>query len=296
MNGRRFKCPVAIHIPPMEPPPSSRRAPRRIVRPPEPPVSARRQKTPRFGIRETPSVDDILFTDLVAKIDRGGCSGERCFFCNRQIGVKPVTVFSCCHFFHSSCIGQTSRCPLCRKVGKFARANLGGILRHKAAITIQRVVRGYLSRIKLAENAVPGSELYRKTVLKSARFVSDRLIHAIEDQSDAVDAVLCSIDKELEWARSIMKACDARRQEVDWDAVKERAKKTAGGCCPICLQQIQLKHSAVTSCEHLFHPECLTHWIQCCAKEQSSPTCPVCRSFFQYRYMGLINNPVMFCM
>jgi hypothetical protein len=35
------------------------------------------------------------------------------------------------------------------------------------------------------------------------------LVDAIENQSNFVDAILCSIDEELDWARSVMKSVDA---------------------------------------------------------------------------------------
>jgi hypothetical protein len=109
------------------------------------------------------------------------------------------------------------------------------------------------------------------------------LVDAIENQSDAVDAILASIDKELDWARTVMSAVDARDRVVDWVSVRRKIERQGRGACSICLLDIFGADCVVTSCEHCFHASCLASWLDFCHKEDTTALCPVCRSPFQYR-------------
>lgn len=42
--------------------------------------------------------------------------------------------------------------------------------------------------------------------------------------------------------------------------------------CPICLEEIDVEQGVMTKdCHHIFHRECLKHWLQV------NSTCPLCR-------------------
>ena len=58
--------------------------------------------------------------------------------------------------------------------------------------------------------------------LSKAQKASTQLATAIDDQNDAVDAVLLSIDKELDWARNIMRSVDVKAQNINWDNLKSQ--------------------------------------------------------------------------
>ena len=45
--------------------------------------------------------------------------------------------------------------------------------------------------------------------------------------------------------------------------------------CTVCLDDVGIEEDAVqTRCQHLFHKECLIHWI----KSSKTVACPICRS------------------
>jgi hypothetical protein len=129
----------------------------------------------------------------------------------------------------------------------------------------------------------PASLLYRRWILSRAEKASTRLACAIEDQSDAVDAILASIDRELDWARGVMKTVEERARDVDWHAVRDSFLRRERAPCPICLREIARDDCSVTSCGHGFHKACLQSWMQFCRKADASATCPCCRSPFQHQ-------------
>jgi hypothetical protein len=131
----------------------------------------------------------------------------------------------------------------------------------------------------------PGSLIHKRWILSRAEKASTRLASAIEDQSDAVDAILANIDKELDWARNVMKSVEERAKDIDWKAVKESYLKRDMGPCPICLREIPKEECMLTSCGHGFHKHCLSSWILFCRNADQAPTCPCCRSAFQHRLL-----------
>jgi hypothetical protein len=109
------------------------------------------------------------------------------------------------------------------------------------------------------------------------------LVDAIENQSNFVDAILCSIDRELDWARTVMKSVEVHEQVIDWADVKAKVFKRGCGQCSICLHDVYSSDCVITSCEHCFHESCMASWLQFCHREKNTALCPVCRSAFQYR-------------
>ena len=125
--------------------------------------------------------------------------------------------------------------------------------------------------------------MHKRWVLSRAKTANTLLVDAIETQSDAVDAILASIDKELDWARNVMNAVEIHEKEIDWESVKQKIVTRDCCSCPICLRDISCNDCMMTSCEHFFHPECLRQWLSVCEDQNNATTCPVCRSPFQFR-------------
>ena len=224
---------------------------------------------------------------------------EKCPICNERFGVKNIVVLSCGHKIHATCLmsfrrfsrQQVHKCPVCQKPYQFVEMKVEMEHHNRAAIQIQKVFRGYLFRKQLMKFIEPGSLLHRKWVLSRAEKASTRLASAIEDQSDAVDAILASIDKELDWARNVMSSVEIKGKDIDWNAVKEKIQKRWNGECPICLREIKKNECSITSCCHAFHTSCIQSWINYCQKAQNPVTCPVCRSVFQHQSLYLNSMP-----
>jgi len=229
--------------------------------------------------------------ELVAPRKLTIATKKLCPVCSLECSNDNVVVLSCGHILHHSCINGFRRisrlsrplCPVCHLPYRIVEYNINDYEKNQCAMLIQRVIRGYLVRKSIHVIAPTGSAMHKKWVLSQAQMASVKLTTAIENQSDIVDAVLYSIDAELEWARSIMKAAEIREREIDWDGIKKKQMISGIGTCPICLQSIDKKECEITSCGHCFHTNCLQSWNQFCAFDQKQPTCPQCRSFFQHQ-------------
>ena len=215
----------------------------------------------------------------------------RCPICQEQFGMENIVVLSCGHSVHVTCLMSFRRftrakehmCPVCRQQYEFVELKPETEHFNRCALTIQRVFRGYCVRRRMQEFVTAGSPLHRRWIFSRAERASTKLASAIEDQSDAVDAILANIDKELDWARNIMKAVEIQEHEVDWQKIRDNIKSKGCGTCPICLRDIATSDCSVTSCSHTFHTQCLNAWAQFCRKAKNTPTCPCCRSVFQCR-------------
>ena len=263
--------------PPPRPPPQPPSEP--------PPVSARRRPRPR------PRPAPFDPTPIKCEFAAGHLIKHECGICHKPFGFKDLAILSCGHTCHLQCLLDFRRnanprnqcCPFCRRLYQFTEARACDLLQSRAAMLIQRHVRGFLFRLKIGDIAVPGTIMHRKWVLTRAKTASTMLVDAIENQSDAVDAILASIDKELDWARTVMKAVVVQEMVVDWADVKSRVIERGCGTCSVCLRDISSDECAVTSCGHCFHQQCLAEWLQFCSRQDATVLCPVCRSAFQYR-------------
>jgi hypothetical protein len=56
------------------------------------------------------------------------------------------------------------------------------------------------------------------------------------------------------------------------------AIKTVDDCCSICSNVHVMSDSCVTDCGHRFGGDCYKQWINCCAAQKKTATCPICRA------------------
>ena len=246
----------------------------------------------RLGIIEPPPapLTDEQFETVKIEAEKRGFFNEACPICLEKFGPDNMVLLSCSHLLHATCLmnfrkfsrGHANLCPVCRQPYEFVQVKAEAAYNNRCAIDIQRVFRGFMVRNKLGELAPEGSELHRRWVLSRAHLASDRLVSAVDRQSDAIDAVLGSIDHDLEWARAVMRAAEEQGREIDWSAVKQKAVERCAGDCPVCLRPMKESDSAVTSCGHMFHIKCLQSWLKFCEGSSQTPTCPCCRSPFQW--------------
>lgn len=230
---------------------------------------------------------------------------EKCPICNDRFGTENIVVLSCGHTIHATCLmsfrrfsrQRVHKCPVCHQQYEFVTMKAEMEHHNRAALLIQSVFRGYIFRRRYMMKYVePGSLIHRRWVFQRAEKASTRLASAIESQSDAVDAILASIDKELDWARNVMNSVEIKEKKIDWENVRQKVIKRwkdsksltsenhsncTGVECPICLREIRKNECSITSCCHSFHTCCLNSWICYCKKAQNPVTCPVCRSVFQ---------------
>ena len=247
---------------------------------PKPPKVPRWEAKPRLTqLSELPSLGNK--SDFV----------EKCPICQERFGMENIVVLSCGHSVHMTCLMNFRRftrdrehlCPVCRQHYEFVELKPETEHFNRCALTIQRVFRGYSVRRRMKEFVEAGSPLHKRWLFSRAERASTKLASAIEDQSDAVDAILANIDKELDWARNVMKAVEVQQREVDWKRIRESVINTGCGTCPICLRDISTTDCSITSCNHNFHTQCLNAWVQFCRNAMNTPTCPCCRSVFQHR-------------
>jgi hypothetical protein len=254
---------------------------------PRPPDSASSGAAPR-------NVGNVLSVPegILADIELGKCTKKICKICNKHLGLKPISFLTCGCSTHTECISNFRKnknirncvCPECRERYRCISLDPSELYQRIAAILIQRIFRGYQVRRHMGNYLPSGSIMHRNWMLSRAQMASALLVETMESQNDIVDAILVSIDKELDWARSIMKAVDVQQKSIDWIGIGARVfEKDGPGICAVCLRDIAIWDSVVTSCEHCFHNGCLTEWMRCCHVSNHAALCPVCRSAFQFR-------------
>ena len=249
----------------------------------------------QLGIVEPPPAPLTNEQFETVKIDaqKRGFYNECCPICLEKFGPDNLVLLSCSHLLHATCLmnfrkftrGQRHLCPVCRSPYEFVEVKAEGAYHDRCARLIQKVVRGFLIREKIGREAPPGSYLHRRWVISKAQDASTRLVRAMDNQSDAVDAMLSAIDADLEYSRNIMRAAEERDKVIDWNAIKLKCIERDEDECPVCLRKMSPNDSSVTSCGHMFHTACLTSWLSFCQNQNSQPTCPVCRSIFQHQPM-----------
>ena len=233
---------------------------------------------------------DQNYIHLKESVSKGKHINDICSICHEKLGGDDVAITSCYHLFHYNCLiafrelslPTKQKCPKCKSTYSFEPIKMDKVFLNASAVKIQKVVRGYLLRRKLEYILPQDCDIYNKIISKKAKENSAKLVDVVENQSDAVDAILMSINQELEWSRSLMKAIEVKEKNIDWDSIRKEIKSKGIGVCSICLREIKPSECTITSCKHCFHTKCLDQWTCYCSKnEKMQNTCPVCRSFFQ---------------
>lgn len=213
-----------------------------------------------------------------------------CVICHSTKAHSDIISLPCGHQVHASCFQSyenfnrsDQKCPNCYV--SYTSIDIRKLFekRRKAALRIQCLFRGYLVRHSLIDVTPVDSHIHRRKMISRAQHASNKLVSAIENQSDTVDCILASIDKELDWAREVMKQVEVRESVINWNAIRDKVLQMEHPECMICLREIDPSECTITSCSHPFHTQCLQNWIQFCTKEKHQATCPECRSAFQYQ-------------
>ena len=305
ISARRRKAPKVDILLPHEPPPKSPRIHQ---------VEEQLQKSTRPSTNTVPEiciqcvkheqpVYSARFSSLKRNAENGQNINDNCPICNKQLGTDNVVILSCGHIVHRICLTSFGRisslnskpkCPICHCVYQIDQLNIDPNKKEKCALLIQRVFRGYLVRRNLEQIAPPGSLMMKRIIVKKAEKASNKLTTAMEHQNDAVDAMINSIDHELEWARNVMRSVEAQVKEVNWKEVRNQILLRNEWRCTICLRIIDPNECEITSCGHCFHADCLNSWMNYCSSENNQPNCPECRAFFQHRKLREYHRPKRF--
>ncbi|CAF3145378.1 unnamed protein product [Rotaria sp. Silwood2] len=178
-----------------------------------------------------------------------------CAICQEDFGLGQQVLLSCSHVFHRACLatfekfvshntnGSDQRtCPICRRAQYEKRIIYEGakIHRAKCAARIQAAWRGYIVRqwykgFRLDMSNIPNdTKLRRKFYQDKLSEITDRIIASCDfDLNDLFN----EIDRNVERARAIRQAFDARIRTIDddeWHQIKERAKQRHELECSIC--------------------------------------------------------------
>jgi hypothetical protein len=217
--------------------------------------------------------------DIENRVSKGHFVKRICEICRKPFSYERVSILSCGHVFHEKCLLCSKRCFLCNEIPSVITV----LNQHRlAAITIQRMYRGFSVRSQLRSFVPLGSLLHRKLLIRHAKEVSAVMIDAIERQSDTANAIVVWVTKQLESARTIRNAMEIREKVIDWKSLKWKILRNGCGKCLICLTDIIKTEAVITSCGHCFHEKCLREWMECCQKDGTVAICPVCRCPFQY--------------
>ena len=127
----------------------------------------------------------------------------KCSYCHESLDLLTAISLPCGHKIHPQCLlcshkfsfNHKKVCPTCLHPYSFLEIQTEIRQKHQAAIKIQKVYRGFRTRSTLNDFFPVGSKLHMKFLMKKANRASSRLTHAIDNQSDAVDAVITAVDK-----------------------------------------------------------------------------------------------------
>ncbi|UJR30165.1 hypothetical protein I4U23_017705 [Adineta vaga] len=183
-----------------------------------------------------------------------------CAICQEDFGLGQQVLLSCSHVFHRACLQTFEKfvshnangtdlrtCPLCRRSQYEKRIIYEGanIHRAKCAARIQAAWRGYIVRqwyknFRLDMSHIPDdTKLRRKFYQEKLSQITDRIISSCDfDLNDLFN----EIDRNVEKARAIRQAFDARIRTIDedeWRKIKERAKQRNELECSICKCALQ---------------------------------------------------------
>ena len=183
-----------------------------------------------------------------------------CPICQEHFGLGQQVLLSCSHVFHRTCLATFEKfvshngngsdlrtCPICRRAQYEKRVIYEGakIHRAKCAARIQAAWRGYIVRqwykhFRLDMSHVPNDlKLRRKFFQEKLSKITDRIVASCDfDLNDLFN----EIDRNVEQARIIRRAFDARIRTIDedeWKQIRERAQQRNELECSICKCSLQ---------------------------------------------------------
>ncbi len=183
-----------------------------------------------------------------------------CAICQEDFGLGQQVLLSCSHVFHRACLttfekyvsyntnGSDQRtCPICRRSQYEKRIIYEGakIHRAKCAARIQAAWRGYIVRqwykcFRLDMSHIPKDEkLRRKLYQEKLSEITDRIIASCDFD---LNELFNEIDRNVQQARAIRRAFDARIRTIDedeWLEIQKRAKQRNELECSICKCSLQ---------------------------------------------------------
>jgi hypothetical protein len=183
-----------------------------------------------------------------------------CAICQEDFGLGQQVLLSCSHVFHRACLttfekyvsyntnGSDQRtCPICRRSQYEKRIIYEGakIHRAKCAARIQAAWRGYIvrqwyKRFRLDMSHIPKDEkLRRKLYQEKLSEITDRIIASCDFD---LNELFNEIDRNVQQARAIRRAFDARIRTIDedeWLEIQKRAKQRNELECSICKCSLQ---------------------------------------------------------
>lgn len=183
-----------------------------------------------------------------------------CPICQEDFGLGQQVLLSCSHVFHRACLTTFEKfvshnangydlrtCPLCRRAQYERRIIYEGakIHRAKCAARIQAAWRGYIvrqwyKRFRLDMSHIPDdAKLRRKFYQDKLSEITDRIVASCDfDLNDLFN----EIDRNVQQARAIRLAFDARIRTIDedeWKQIQQRAKQRREIECSICKCSLQ---------------------------------------------------------
>jgi hypothetical protein len=239
-----------------------------VLQDPQTSLSSHRQRetlAERIGLIQTNTKTDNHLTEAAWDVVKQRSNDRQdsncpCAICQEDFGLGQQVLLSCSHVFHRACLttfekyvshnanGSDLRtCPICRRSQYEKRIIYEGanIHRAKCAARIQAAWRGYIvrqwyKRFRLDMSHIPNdTKLRRKFYQEKLSEITDRIIASCDfDLNDLFN----EIDRNVEKARAIRQAFDARIRTIDedeWIKIKECAKQRHELECSICKCALQ---------------------------------------------------------
>jgi len=242
-----------------------------------------------------------------------------CPICQEQFRLQAQVLLSCSHVYHAACLQNFERfsgtrcCPICRcdQYEKMVIDDGAVAYRTSCAVRIQAAYRGYRARQQYAALRIRfpprNPQIRRQFFVKRLADTSNKLLAALNTESNDIDALFAEIDNSLALSRGTLQDADMQLgaiSEVEWQHIHHTALARQVTDCPVCMMEMDLTgctaagtasraHSSchvqepkrklvLLSCSHMFHDTCLASFEQFSAGRHG---CPLCRSSYQKRQL-----------
>lgn len=221
------------------------------------------------------------------QLQNGQYFNKPCASCKKDLNCRYVVLLNCDHILHQPCWEKMSKsyhncCTICLKLAQSKVIDCYFSKFQKCAILIQKTFRGFLARRVMKQKHL----FHKQAHFQKDQYGSEILSHILKIQNEKIDAVLLCVEKELEWARDIMKYAEEYEKTVNWDLVI--SKIDLNQSCPICLCSIDKDNLSVISCGHVIHTDCLVQFLDFSSKQTNQTRCPMCRSIFKFKIISRI--------